>query len=127
MSRQRFERIAIGCARNSTLGDNRRDISGRRHVERRILYGSTVGRNRYAEDMRDLGRRPLLDGNLVAGSERKVERGNRRGYKKRHAVLLRQNGKRIRPDFVGYVTVPGNTVRAHDHAPDPTALQEMSG
>lgn len=54
----------------------------------------------------------LLDDDLIARHERLVEGRMRRGDKKRHAVIARDNRERIGPDLVCHVAVSAHAVGA---------------
>src|SRR5260370_37585566 len=79
-----------------------------------------------ALDVSDLGGRSLFDGNLFAGSDGKIERGNRRGNIKRHVMFAREDGDLISADFVGGITICGDAVGSGDNRAYVSRFQRMS-
>jgi hypothetical protein len=90
------------------------------------LHLGSFGRHRDTVEMRHLGRGALLDGDLVAGGESQVERGNGSGHVERNAVLMRQHRDGISSNLVGHVAVCGDAVGAHHHASDLAGVQKVS-
>ena len=81
-----------------------------------------IGGNTHAAQMRDFVGGTLLDRNLFARGNREVEGRNRRGHVKRYAMLVRQHGNLIGPDFVCRVAVGRDAVRADDDRGDAAAF-----
>jgi len=79
---QFFQRFLVGSAGDAVLGDDGGHVACRRHVERGVLYGGALGRDRVSEDVRHFLRGALLDRDLVTGRKRKVKRGDRAATKK---------------------------------------------
>src|SRR4029077_11141329 len=84
-------------------------------------------RDGVAENMGYFGGSALFDGDLVAGGQGQVERGDRGGDEERHAVFLREYGDRVGADLVGHVAITGDAVGAYDHAADASRLHEVAG
>ena len=96
-----------------------RDVEGR-------MRGADVGRNAHAGEMRDFFLGAFLDGNLLSGGERKIERRNRRGHVERNFIFSREHGDSIRADFIGRVAIARDPVRADHDRSDSSGLQEMA-
>src|SRR5262245_46688568 len=71
----------------AVLGDDRRDVPVRVHVESGMGRASTLRRDPLALDVRHLVGRPLLDRNIEARRDREVDGGRWRRDIKRKAVL----------------------------------------
>src|SRR4051794_26756877 len=63
----------IWSAHDAALSDNRRDVTIRRHVKRRIRHVNAFRSEMYALHMRDFPRGAFLNRNLVSGSKRQIE------------------------------------------------------
>ena len=114
-------------ARDALLGDDRRDVAGRRDVEGRIADLGADRRHLRRPDVRDLARRPLLDRDAVAVRRREVDGRQRRRDVERDAVLLGQHGDAVGADLVGGVAVGGDAVGADDDQVDQALAHQRAG
>src|SRR5712691_1891249 len=115
---QLAQTLLIRSPRDAILGDYRRDVYVRGHIEGRVHGLSAVRRHGRTTQSRDLVRRALLDRYAVAGSDRQIYRARRRGDVERHAVLSGQHRELVSTDLVGHVAVGGDPVRADDDCVD---------
>ena len=81
-------RLFIRRAGHASFRDDGADVAGRRDVEGRILDRGVWRSHRSPENVRHLGSGALFDGDLAAGSERQVERGNGGGHEERDMFSL---------------------------------------
>ena len=121
------QRLGKRCARDAALGDDRRHVLRRRHVERRVADLRAVGRQTRRPDVRDLAIVALLDRNPAAVRRVQIDGGERRGDVERNAVLLGQHGDAVGADLVGDVAVGGDAIGADDDQIDLTEPHHRAG
>src|SRR5580704_3993950 len=85
-----LQRLVVGGAGESVLGDDCSDIFCRRHVECRILNRYAVRHHLFPADVRDFSWISLLDRNLAAVRAGEVDGGDRSGHVKRNPMLFSQ-------------------------------------
>ena len=76
--------------------------------------------------MRHFRSRALLDGDMLAIRNRKIESRNRRGDIKRHFVFFGQHSYLIRADFVRGIPIGRNAIRAGHDRTDLARLQKVA-
>ena len=115
--------INIRRPRDAAFGDDGGDQARRRHVKCGIGHVH-VGRDAHAADVRYFLGGALLDRDVFAARDRKVQRGDGRGHVKRHAIFSRQDGDLVGADLVRGVAIRGDAVRAHDDRRQPCPSSE---
>ena len=84
------------------------------HIEGRIKNAGPFRGDPLSLKMGDFLRSSLFNRNVLPGSQGKVERGCWGRHIKRDPVPLREDGKTVRPNLVGRISVPGDPVCADD-------------
>lgn len=97
---------------DSAFGDDRRDEFGRSHIKRWVEGGNSIGSGLTSESVRDLGRRSLLNRNLLSACQRQIERAARCGDVERQAVRSCQTSDRVSANLVGRVAVCRDPIRS---------------
>src|SRR5215471_3377685 len=92
------------------------------HIECGIENADAFGRQRFAENMRDLFDIPLLDGNVLSRRTIYIDGGGRSGDIKRDAMPARQHGNRVGTDLVSDITVGSDSIAADHHGVDLASL-----
>ena len=99
----------------------------RRHVERRVAARRVGDRQQRAAGVAHLVGVALLDLDLVAAGDRRVDRRRRAGDDERDPGRARGQRVRVRADLVGDVAVGGHAVAADDDRVDLAAAHEPRG
>src|SRR6185369_2373505 len=71
--KQCLQARVIWLARDTGIGDYRRHVAMRRHVERGVCHPYALGRDRLAVEVRHFLIRARLYRNLIAGVEREID------------------------------------------------------
>src|SRR5688572_214149 len=126
-TRKSREALEVGCSSDTDLGnDSRHELVGC-NVKRGIEYRYTLGNDARVSDVRHFDRSSLLDGDVRAVRNRKIERGQRSRYIERNVVLPRQHGDCIGSDFIRHVAIRCDAVGADDHGIDQPLTHESAG
>jgi sugar lactone lactonase YvrE len=122
-----FQRLGVGLAQDSELGDDCGNVLCGGYVEGGVADTDAVGRKLLPSVVRDFDGAAFFDGNLVSGPGSAVDGGPRGGNVKGDAVLFGQDGDRVGADLIGHVAVGGNAVCSHDHGLDAALAHEAGG
>src|SRR5580698_365680 len=122
---QRVQRFDEGRAGDAAFGDYSGDVAGGGDVEGGV--GGVYWRGQIdAGHVRDFFGAALLDGNLIAGVNGEIERGDRGGDVERNVVFFGQDGDAVGADFVGGVAVGGDAVGANYDGAYVSGAQEVA-
>ncbi len=117
--------MRVGGLGYAAFGEDGGYVAGGSDVEGGVC-GGDVGGDSNALDVGDFVGGALLDRDVVAVGNGKIEGGNRRGDVEGHIVFFGEHGDLIGADFVGGVAVGGNAVSASDDGAHFSGLQEVA-
>src|SRR5258708_27395621 len=99
-----MQRFRVRRSGDASFGEDGGDVAGGGDVEGG-MRGVDVGGDSNALEMCDFGGGTLLDGDVLAVGDGKIESGNRRGDVERDVVLLGEDGNLVGADFVSGIAV----------------------
>jgi hypothetical protein len=121
------QRLFVGSAQDSALGDDGGDVLRWRHVEGWVFDADSVWGELFSGVVGDLDGGALLDGDVVSVGGGEIDGGPGGGDVEGDAVFPGEDGDVIGADLVGDVSVGGDAVGADDDGLDLALAHEAGG